>query len=188
VRDDAHTVVSGLPNARLSGSFSVQVDGEPLTIPYRIYSPEPPAGDVSSLSSTQQTLLHCLYTRHHDGFVRQRHLERVLGSDRSWVVPYVVQLVGEYVVEILIAIAERLDVATPGTPERLRYGRFVAENRAFFELTASRVTSYWNCYYRYPDRAQAIEPWPGGRQRRRDSHYVGFALIDALDAAGQEVS
>jgi hypothetical protein len=65
-----------------------------------------------------------------------------------------VQLVGEYVLEIL-------DVISRGVPElrgshsaqRRLYGEFIVRNPAFFARTERRVVSYWSCYYRwkYPE-------------------------------------
>jgi hypothetical protein len=86
-----------------------------------------------------QLALRCLYTRHHDGYVRQRNLDQVVSAPEAWVVPYVVQLVGEYVVEIIEVIAAALPQLTVrGSPQRALYGRFAADNPAFIDLTAAR--------------------------------------------------
>jgi hypothetical protein len=122
------------------------------------------------LSPVQHRILHCLYTRHHDGFVRQRHLEQIVGSAQPWVVPFVLQIVGEYVVELLLAIRGGLaNLDTPGTAQHMVYGRFIAANPDFFHLTRQRVASYWDCYYRglYADRR----------------HYPGYTILASLDAA-----
>jgi hypothetical protein len=66
-----------------------------LTIPYRIYNSEVPTDFVASLSLTRQMMLHCLFTRHHDGVVRQRHVAWLLGAEEPWIVPYVVEIVYE---------------------------------------------------------------------------------------------
>jgi len=151
-----------------SESFAVQVGGERVEIPYRIYNPEPP---LEVAYETHRTVLACLSTRHHDGRVRQRHLGWILPQPQTWVVPFVVQLVGEYVVEIVLDIQTGLaELDVEGSPERRRYGAFVADNPAFVELTAQRVASYWDCYYRY-------------RYPRR-ADYPGFTLLSSLRAAG----
>ncbi|MGW7050030.1 hypothetical protein ACWGDT_46840 [Streptomyces avermitilis] len=59
---------------------------------------------VRSLTVVQQAILHCLYSRHCDGLVRRRHREQIAGSDEPWVVPFVVQSAGEYVLEIMGSI------------------------------------------------------------------------------------
>lgn len=64
-----------------------------------------------------------LYTRHHDGFVRQRHVQQAIGSPHAWLVPIVVKLVGEYVIEIILAIRDALsDLDAPGSTQRAVYG------------------------------------------------------------------
>jgi hypothetical protein len=148
---------------------SVEIDGESLAIPWRIYNPEPPDRAVGSLPDLQQVILHCIYTRHHDGFVRQKHLEHAVRSDHPWVAPFIVQLVGEYVLEIVVTIQQALsELDQPGTPVRETYGRFLAQNPSFFALTRQRVVSYWDCYYRNQCAKNA---------------YPGFALIASLEAA-----
>ncbi|MFE2728472.1 hypothetical protein [Kitasatospora sp. NPDC059327] len=180
---DAEAVLAIMPTSRLRplNPFSVAVEGQHVSIPGRLYNDEPPADALASLSSRQRQLLHCLYSRHHDGMVRQRHLAKVIGSADPWVVPFVMQLVGEYVVEILIVIDDELrDLAIPGTSGHLAYGQFIVDNPAFFARTQRRVVSYWNRYYRssyarfrgYPGcallellrsaaSARAGRPWPG---------------------------
>ncbi|NGO78746.1 hypothetical protein G6045_24250 [Streptomyces sp. YC504] len=149
--DDARAVLAVMPApSHLSTfPFSVVVQDQRVAIPGRIYHDEPSADVVASLSSSQLQLLHCLYTRHCDGRVRQRHLEKVVGSVDPWVVPFVVQLVGEYVLEIVCVIRdELLDLAAPDTLGHLTYGRFLADNPAYFARIERRVVSYWNCYHR----------------------------------------
>lgn len=55
------------------------VDGEPVEIPYRIYNPEPPRR-VGGLSQTGELIAAAIYTRHHDGRIRQRHLGTLLAA------------------------------------------------------------------------------------------------------------
>ncbi|MFJ9422465.1 hypothetical protein [Streptomyces sp. NPDC101249] len=148
---DAEAVLAVMPDSRLQphASFSVAVEGQQVLIPERLYNDEPSTDTVASLSPRQQQLLHCLYSRHCDGVVRQRHLEETVGSTDPWVVPFVVQLVGEYVLEILVVICDELrDLATPGSGGHLAYGQFIVDNPAFFARTQRRVVSYWSCYYR----------------------------------------
>jgi hypothetical protein len=173
--DDVRSVVAVMPVAGLAsvGHFAVDVRGETVTIPDRIYHPEPEAAAERALTPVQRTILHCLYTRHNDGWVRQRRAEQVLASGECWVVPFVVQLVGEYVVEILQVIIRGLPgLAVPHSAQRRLYGEFVLRNPAFFARTEQRVASYWDCYYRrrYPDLGS----------------YPGKVLVAALRAAAAE--
>jgi hypothetical protein len=167
----ARAVAALLPAAhRPMGAIAVQVEGEAVTLPARIYAPEVASAAVAALLPAERLVLHCLFTRHHDGFVRARHLDAVLAADAPWAVPFVVHLVGEYVVEIVQTIAERLDLGPAGA-DRARYGQFVNANRSYMETTASRVASYWHCYHRagYPRLAE----------------YPGAVLIDRLRAAAK---
>lgn len=174
---DAEAVLAVMPDSRLQphASFSVDVEGQHVLIPGRLYNDEPPTDAVASLSSRQQQLLHCLYSRHCDGRVRQRHLEKVVGSTDPWVVPFIVQLAGEYVLEILVMICDELrDLAVPGTRGHLAYGQFLTDNPAFFARTQRRVVSYWSCYYR------------GTYARFRG--YPGCTLLDLLRSAASDAA
>ncbi|MEU7767541.1 hypothetical protein AB0B25_20725 [Nocardia sp. NPDC049190] len=128
---DVRAVVQTLPPAHLppAGSFRLWVQGEHLTLPYRLYNPAP-AEDVSGRLSTRQAkVLHCPYTRHHDGHVRQHHLDQIIDATDPWIIPFIVQLVGEYVLDIVLTIQHRLtDLDQPHTPQHQAYGRFCAAN------------------------------------------------------------
>jgi hypothetical protein len=178
LRSEAATAISLLPAAQLGplGRFTVRVDGEPITIPYRIYNPEPNPSAVQTLTNREQLMLRCLLSRHPDGWVRQRNLESLVTSEEIWVVPFVVQLVGEYVIEILDVIwSSLIDLDQPGSTRSSVYGRFLKENPAFLDLTAARVTSYWACYYRSRYLKRAEHPnW---------TDYPGFQLVDSLRLA-----
>jgi hypothetical protein len=186
---EAAELVALLPPARIPvhEAFTVVVGGEVLVIPGRMYADEPEPGVVAGLSPVQQLQLACLYTRHNDGYVRQRHLRQLIGCTEPWVVPFVVQLLGEYVLEILNDLAQGLgDLGVPGSELRRAFGRFVVENLEFFARTERRVVSYYSCYHRwhytdfssYPPSAlldalrtaageRAGAPWPGHTPRAR---------------------
>ncbi|GIF45616.1 hypothetical protein DFJ67_0750 [Asanoa ferruginea] len=142
--EHAAAVTAALPSDRSAlGSFEVVVDGEPMVVPDRIYADEPPPEVWAALRPIEQTMLHCLYTRHHDGRVRERHLAEIMTRTEPWIAPFVVHLVGEYVVEIVELIQRSLT-------DLRGYRRFAAANPAFIDLTYQRAVSYWDCYYRWP--------------------------------------
>lgn len=96
-----------------------------------------------------------------------------MGSTDPWVVPFVVRLAGEYVLEILVVICDELrDLTTPGTGGNLAYGQFLVDNPAFFARTQRRVVSYWSCYYR-----GAYASFQG---------YPGCTLLDVLRSAASD--
>ena len=119
----------------------VTLRGMDLKIPYRIYN------DVrwhSRFLSREATLiLNCIMTRHHDGHRRQQAATRLYERSEEWTAPFVLLLVGEYVVEIVRDIETALlnmDVEM--------YRRLASMNVALVQTTHRRVTSYWNEYYR----------------------------------------
>ena len=77
---------------------------------------------LEDLTNLQKEILSSLYTRHHDGFVRERHLRQLLGVDEPWLPPFVIRLLGEYVVEICELIADRV-----GAMPRETYAKFAME-------------------------------------------------------------
>jgi hypothetical protein len=74
---DVEAMVKVMPEATLApygGVFTVKVDGHQLNVPSRQYHPEPSMSAVESLSEAQRTILGCVFTRHHNGYVRQREV------------------------------------------------------------------------------------------------------------------
>lgn len=104
----------------------------------------------------------CLNSRHHDGVVRQRALRQLLAELSSVAVPYVVQLAGEYVLEILEDLALWVEDSGADDVVRRDYGRFLQDNATYFETTMRRIVSYWNCYYRLTFPTQTDAQSDGG--------------------------
>lgn len=158
-----------LATRRWTARFAVQVRGETILIPARLYF----VSERSRLSDDAEAWLfvRALQTRSNDGFQRQRAARDLLRSLEPSVAPFIVALIGEYVVEILD------DIATLLTPD-LEYiiGSFIVANPAYWNTTKQRITSYWNVYY----RARWLEAH--GCAERRDE-YVGFRLVQRLEAA-----
>jgi hypothetical protein len=94
-------VAASVPEARLPPAGSVTeslsrtwpslvVAGEPVVIPYRIYNPEPSPGFIAGLSHLEKLVAAGIYSRHKDGFVRQRWLGVLLDADEPWVAPFII--------------------------------------------------------------------------------------------------
>ncbi|NKY39261.1 hypothetical protein [Cellulomonas septica] len=150
-----------------SDTTSVVLDKETVTLPGRIYHDAlPPDTPFTRLLSP--VVAACAYTRHHDGYVRQRSLRTLLRGPsalEAWVVPYVVKLVDEYVVEIVADVAAFLtEVDVEGSPQQRAYGRVLAQNPEMLRLLSARVSSYWDCYHRR--RHPRLEDYPGRRLAR----------------------
>jgi len=123
--------------------LTIQQDSELLKIPYRLYFNEPDTEKESKLSDTQKTILNCIYLKHHNGYLRQRRLEKLIDKSEYWITPYTIQLLGEYVFEILEVLDRHINDKNIDN-----YKRFVKENPKYFQQTESRMISYWNAYYR----------------------------------------
>jgi len=66
-----------------------------------------------------------------------------MDSLEPWCAPFIVALLGEYVVQILD------DIDTALTPQKIEtLGQFIAQNEVYWQTTKHRVTSYWNVYHR----------------------------------------
>jgi len=163
VRDDALLAASAFPDGHQSpDGFSVKIAGQAVTIPYRIYHDRSRISALS-LDGLQMHLVDCLLTRHNDGYVRHEHLRRIITRKHAWVPPFVLQLAGEYVVEILETIRHNLEAL-----DHAIYAAFVRDNPEFLAITEQRIISYWDCYYR-------------GTRREE---YVGFQVVEFMKALG----
>jgi hypothetical protein len=107
-RDNAVLALSAFPeNPHPSNTFSARVADEIVVLPDRIYHNPAPI-DTVPLNSVQKELVDCSLTRHHDGLVREEHLTRIISHNHIWIPPFVVQLAGEYVIEILHVMRHNL--------------------------------------------------------------------------------
>jgi hypothetical protein len=128
-----------------AGKLMLKTSGEQIEIPYRIYVDPPNQLIQEKLAGTERTILACIMTRHHDGHVREKYLRQIVKSKEKWVIPFIIQLTGEYVIEILNVIYENLE-----TLDKVTVKEFIVENADFFKRTKDRIRSYWNCYYWRP--------------------------------------
>jgi len=141
---------------------TVNLDGELLTIPYRVYFNEPEIEKERTLNNRQKLILNCIFLRHHNGYIRQSRLEKIENTE-YWITPFTFQLLGEYVIEILEVLDKQLD-----DNKLEKYKRFSIENSKYYQQTESRMISYWNEYYR--------------RKFPKLNLYVGRIFFDLLKA------
>jgi hypothetical protein len=137
-----------------SDGFAVLVQGEWLEIPYRVHYRESQLIKCTQRAGTQGHIAFCLGTRHHDGYLREKCLRQIITVEHPWVVPFVTQLVGEYVLQIVQVIEHELPRLHPGM-----YGEYLNANAALQGTLGRRAVSYWNEYYRrnYPK----LKDYPG---------------------------
>lgn len=122
--------------------YHVIIDNEFLSIPYRIYCEEPNQDDENILTNKQKIILNCIYSRHHNGYIRHKRLKEI-SSNEYWITPFKIQLLGEYVYEIIEELYLQLNDLNLEN-----YQNLIIENPSFFLKIESKVISYWNEYYR----------------------------------------
>lgn len=137
-----------------AGERTTLVGGEKLVFPYRVYyTPDRIAEAARDSQGEALALTLCLASRHWDGHVREAAIRNLDLFGRPWVIPFAVQLLGEYVVQVGKAVEER--ITELGVQPFLNFAR---ENTDFIETTRRRATSYWDCYYR--NEYKTLEDFP----------------------------
>lgn len=124
--------------------FEVLLNGEKVQIPYRVYFNAPHKEKEAKLSQCQKDILNCIYTRHHNGRVRQQSLEKLKNSSSYWITPYRIQLLGEYVYEIYETLSNQLNDSILDNCKQ-----FLEENPKYGQKTFNRVISYFGIYYKW---------------------------------------
>ncbi|KKI91044.1 hypothetical protein WQ54_17075 [Bacillus sp. SA1-12] len=138
-----------------SHCFEVDFCRSLLSIPERIYFNVPSTSQIISLTEQQQVILAVLFTRHHNGLIREENLSKIIqrSNEYHWIIPYIIRIMGEYVIEILQVIKSNLDKVN-----KKKIKEFIIDNPIFYHKIESRVVSYWNCYYRneYPKKEEYV--------------------------------
>lgn len=147
--------------------LEIKLDSEVLTIPSRVYFNEPKPKLEKTLNEKQKDILNCIYLRHHNGYLREKRLNSLSEKPDKWAIPYLLQLVGEYVYELLPIIDKKINENT------LTFcAEFIDENPKYWQKTESRMISYWNEYYRYK--------FPKLKE------YIGFEIVKRIKNDAQQ--
>lgn len=133
-------------------------DNEHVQVPYRLLIDEVP--EIQSLSLVQKMILHCIYSRSTNGYIRERHIKAILQEDLpNWTIPFILKISDEYVVEIL-----ELTYNSLKEKDNSKIQEFCQNNKSYLKYAYSRMISYWNCYYR--------------REYKNLNKYIGKKLFD----------
>ena len=141
--------------------LNLRLGNKTLTIPYRVYFDEPNPELEKNLTDKQKDILNCIYLRHHNGYLREKRLNLLSNNSGKWTIPFVIQLIGEYVYELLPIIDKKINENTLDF-----YAEFREENPKYYQQTESRMISYWNEYYRHK--------FPKLKE------YLGFRIIERI--------
>ena len=115
------------------------VEGQEIALPRRLHFTGLGRGKVERLSLAPA----CLASRSTDGRLRQAAVRSLFAADEAWAGPYVLSLLGEYVIEIVEDIGAALPLLN-----RAVYADLVRRNPVALRTIRARATSYWNVYYR----------------------------------------
>lgn len=120
------------------------MNGNIIKIPYRIYFVDAKIPKKADLTDIQKEILYCIYTRSCDGYIREKYLRELLKIDFDYcVIPFIIKLSDEYIVEILQIIYNKLK-----TRNNDDIKQFCLENKNVINKSYSRMISYWNEFYR----------------------------------------
>ncbi|MEJ8279301.1 hypothetical protein [Pseudonocardia spirodelae] len=172
VRRDAHVAMRALaPWGAVSAQLvqdagggvadhDVHVDGDPVQIPFRVSFPWPPSVFTAPLSPRRRAVVAAWMSRSENAGHRQRAVRELFCVHESWVVPFVVQLCGEYVHEIGTDVDRFVRTELGQHPElRHAYARFVRDNPRFLATTRHRAVAFRALDHRWPHRDGA-RPYP----------------------------
>ncbi len=121
----------------------VLTDGTQIKFPYRIYCPVDDHA-YSQLTDIEKLIYDCIFTRHNDGYIREKHIRNLLRSDiPEWCFPYIVRSSADYVLAIVNAIYDRLKQCDNSLLQT-----FCRNNPGIVRTNYRRAYSYWNVYYR----------------------------------------
>lgn len=131
-------------NPLSENSVQIELENETIKIPSRIYYKEINDSAMNALSEIQKRLIYCYFLCHHNGFLRQKYLRRLLESKHLYEheLPYIIYLTGSYVVEILDDIYDAFDLLIESGLDLL-----ITNNLRFFMTIEGRIASYWGEYY-----------------------------------------
>lgn len=115
-----------------------------IKFPYRVYIWDVTDRVFNKLNSLQKIILCCIYTRSCDGYIREKYLRKLLDINfDEWVIPYIIKLCDEYVLEIVEVIYEKLK-----NRDNADIKDFCKLNKSNTRTGYSRMISYWDAYYR----------------------------------------
>lgn len=144
VKQVFHLLTYKYPFTLSEDSTLIALQNETIKIPRRIYYREINDSVMNALSEIQKRLIYCYFLCHHNGFIRQEYLRRLLESKRLYEheLPYIICLTGSYLVEILDDIYDAFELLIESGLDTL-----IANNSRFFMTIEGRIASYWGEYY-----------------------------------------
>jgi len=172
VKRVSKTLVATHPNYPISNDGEVfVVDSEEVYVPYRCYFNESSNNNI--LTKQQKEIYACIFLLHHDGYVREKYTRYLLkGEIKSWMLPFLFKLSGEYVIEIIELLYHNLKL---GNTDILK--EFSKNNPKQAQRYYGKMTSYWDCYYRDTTLRPCVSREGRHGMKANIKFYVGVHLF-----------
>jgi hypothetical protein len=148
---------------------SAMINNERIKMPYRTYFV--PLQQSQTNVYADETITLCLYTRHCNGYIREKSLKMLLNKNNLeyYAIPYVLKLAEEYILDITKIVLENLKNINITDLRKFKH-----ENPLWVKLMKARSQSYWNLGYRQKyyysiqentskDIYQDYQEYPGGK-------------------------
>lgn len=151
--------VGELSTLNMDKLVKYSMDGDTYVFPYRVYNEEIQSSSIKQWNDNKQAIFHCIFSRNSNGFVRQKHIQCLLGMDiPDLSIPYVLKVCDEYIIEILKIVYDYFKLHDSRKIERISI-----QNKYLMDKSYSRMVSYWNEYYR--------------KQFPNFKNYIGYKLF-----------
>ncbi len=146
---DVEFVLNKIPNKTINnvninctGSTLYNLDGETIYLPYRVYNLELDARKIEEFSNIQKMIYCSIFSRSYNGFTRQKNIQELLNMDyEPWVIPFLIDISSEYIIEILFDIYSSIKDNTTAFKE------FCSNNKFTIYRNYSRMYSYYVTQY-----------------------------------------
>ena len=138
------TTFNNVSAAASDNAIEYIIKNNVVAIPYRMYLLDISDVEYEKLTQTQKQILCCIYTRSCNGYIREKYLRKLLDMPiEHWVIPFVIKLCDEYVIELIEIIYDKLKER-----DNTDIQNFCLKNKITIRKSYSRMISYWNVYYR----------------------------------------
>ena len=138
------TTFNNVPFATSDNVIEYITKNHVVAIPYRMYLLDISDAEYEKLNQTQKQILCCIYTRSCNGYIREKYLRKLLDMPiERWVIPFVIKLCDEYVIELIEIIYDKLKER-----DNTDIQDFCLKNKITISKSYARMASYWNEYYR----------------------------------------
>ena len=143
-----------------------------VVIPYRCYYKPISNRVFNQFTVLEKKIYACISLLNYDGFIREMYLHYLLEQPLDeWMLPFFMKVSGEYVKEILEILYK-----SRKNEDNTLFKEFSKKNPKQSQRNYSRMTSYWNEYYRFDiTHPCMIDGRQGIRTDIRD--YVGYSLF-----------